>query len=301
MVLAAAQQRPGTPSNSQYVPEGPGWYRFRVRCRATLWDRGEFLPPEKGQVAWVNTAAKRMLAKFDVPEGEDGGIVEFTAWQRQDELLEFFYATADDRMVSFPTKMKDAETMREAHERFMKTYRGHGIAVDWFEIEGPFADPSCEADPRQQPWPSESYRRLFGDLPMQPWTEESGLRPPQPLNLPDLTANKRGLRETFQLPPDMMMVVSQQPEQDAEVLLRRFMERAYRRARRIGGATMPRVRGRCDRPKGVFPGRDAIGIQGRLVPPPISCTCRNSRAGLTATPWRRGCRICCGDRSPTKD
>ena len=245
----------------------PGWYRFRVRCRAALWDKGELLPPEKGQVAWVNTAAKRVLAKFDVPEGEDGGIVEFTAWQREKELLEFFYATADDRLVSLKTKKKDAKSKREAHEAFMEAYRGHGIAVDWFEIEGPFA--SEEAAARNEPtalatglnavrlapsepaasavgsrhvassssqseasltrWPSESYRQLFGALPIEAWTKESGLRPPEPLNRPDLTANKRGLREAFQLPPDMMMVVSQQSREDAERLLRRFMQRAYRR------------------------------------------------------------------------
>ncbi len=206
-----------------------GWYRFRVRCRATLWDKGKLLKPEKGQVAWVNTAAKRILAKFDVPEGEDGGIVEFTAWQGQDELLEFFYATADDRQVSNKTKKKDPKSQREAHEDFMKTYRGHGIAVDWFEIEGPYATEACKGDAKGQPWPSESYRTLFGQLPMKPWTKASGLLPPQPLNLPDLTANKRGLRESFQLPPDMMMVVSKKPRKDAEALLRSFMNRAYRR------------------------------------------------------------------------
>ncbi|MCB9922617.1 MAG: DUF1592 domain-containing protein [Planctomycetaceae bacterium] len=206
-----------------------GWYRIRVRCRATLWDKGQLLPPKEGQVAWINTAAKRVLAKFDVPEAVDGGVVEFTAWLHENELLEFFYATADDRLVSKRTKIKtDAELLRRAHQEFMEDYRGHGIAVDWFEIEGPFASESCEGDPRQQPWPSESCARLFGDLPIKPWTKASGLRPPDPLNLPDLTANKRGLRETFQLPPDMVMVVSDKPLEDAEKLLRSFMRRAYR-------------------------------------------------------------------------
>ncbi len=219
----------------------PGWYRFRVRCRAALWDQGKLLPPEEGQVAWVTTAAKRILAKFDVPEGEDGGIVEFTAWQNENELLDFFCATMDDRQVSNRTKEKDPESQRKAHEDFMKDYRGHGIAVDWIEIEGPFADESCrihsiqssenDSSRRQNAtniWPSESYRCLFGDLPMQPWTKASGLHPPEPLNLPDLTANKRGLRETFQLPPEMMMVVSEKPIEDAEHLLINFMKRAYR-------------------------------------------------------------------------
>ncbi len=207
----------------------PGWYRFRVRCRAALWDHGELLPPEKGQVAWITTAAKRVLAKFDVPEADEGGVVEFTAWQHEGELIDFFCATLDDRMVSFRTETKDAKTMREAHEGFMKEYRGHGIAVDWFEIEGPFAEETCVGAAEDQTWPSASYRQLFGDLPIAPWSSSSGLKPPEPLNLPDLTANKHGLRETFQLPPDQVMVVSKEPRIDAERLLRRFMERAYRR------------------------------------------------------------------------
>ncbi len=206
----------------------PGWYRFRVRCRAALWDKGELFPPEQGQVAWITTAAKRVLAKFDVPEGDDGGVVEFIAWQQEKELLDFFCATLDDRMVSFRTKTKDAKTMRDAYEGFMKEYRGHGIAVDWFEIEGPFADDSCEGGANEQQWPSASYRELFGDLPIEPWTKTSGLRPPEPLNRPDLTANKHGLRETFQLPPDMVMVVSKEPRKDAETLLRRLIKRANR-------------------------------------------------------------------------
>ena len=211
-------------------PRVPGWYRFRVRCRAALWDNGRLLPPEKGQVAWVNTAAKRILGRFDVPAGEQGGVVEFTAWQHENETLEFFCATMDDRQVSYRTKKKnDPQVQRDAHTEFMKTYRGHGIAVDWFEIEGPFADEACTGNPKQQPWPSTSYRQLFDDLPMIAWTPASGLRPPEPLNLPDLTANKDGLRDAYQLPPGMMMVASENPRHDAERLLRKFMRRAYRR------------------------------------------------------------------------
>ena len=205
----------------------PGWYRFRVRCRAALVQRDKngqkLLPPEEGQVAWINTAAKRVLGKFDVPAGE-GGVVEFTAWQRQDDLLEFFCANLDDRTVN-PKKKRDRNPDPTDTRSFDYKYRGHGVAVDWIEIEGPFPSRECV----EGPWPPESYRRLFGDLPIAPWTEASGLRPPEALNLPDLTANKRGLREAYQFPPGMMMVVSKDPLADAERLLRDFMGRAYRR------------------------------------------------------------------------
>ena len=194
-------------------PKIPGWYRFRVRCCGVFYDNGKLLEPKRGQVAMINTAAKRILGKFDVPSGPAGGVVEFTAWQHQDELLDFFCASLDDR------NDQDRKTNPTG------PYQGDGIGIDWFEIEGPFANEDCVAEK----WPPESYRRLFGDLPTQPWTEASGLRPPEALNLPDLTANKRGLRETFQLPPEMMMVVSKNPRGDAERLLRKFMEQAYRK------------------------------------------------------------------------
>ncbi len=206
----------------------PGWYRFRVHCRAALWDKGEWKQPEEGQVAWINTAAKRILGKFDVPDAAEGGVVEFTAWQNENELLEFFYATADDRQVSLKTKNKDPKSLAEAHQQFLTTYRGHAISVDWFEIDGPYSSEACQPE-TDADWPSESFRTLFGDLPLRPWTTSSGLRQPESLNLPDLTANTFGLRESFQLPPDMLMVVSREPKEDAEGLLRTFMTRAYRR------------------------------------------------------------------------
>ncbi|MEO0444799.1 MAG: DUF1592 domain-containing protein [Verrucomicrobiota bacterium] len=193
----------------------PGWYRFRVRCRAVLYDNGELKPPTRGHVASIQTAAKRLLGRFDVPEGPEGGVVEFIAWQGQDELLQFYVETLDDRDFK--------------RDQPKSPYRGDGVAVDWFELEGPFPNPECEADPSKRHWPSPSYRTLFGDLPLAPWTPASGLKEPELLHLPDLTANKWGLRESFQPPGENYMVVSEDPAGDAERLLRDFLTRAYRR------------------------------------------------------------------------
>ena len=190
----------------------PGWYRFRVRCKAVTYHNGRLLPPERGQVAAINTAAKRVLGSFDVPP--EGGVVEFNGWQHQDDHLEFHCSTLDDRNAG-----KDPAT----------PYHANGIAVDYFEIEGPFPDPECRRDPEASRWPPESYRRLFGDLRTAPWTEDSGVKPPARLHIPDLTANNHGLRDPFMPPPGRMMVVSEDPRQDAERLLRDFLRRAYRR------------------------------------------------------------------------
>ena len=189
-----------------------GWYRLRVRCKAVTYHDGHLLPPERGQVSAINTAAKRVLGSFDVPP--EGGVVEFIAWQHQDDLLEFHCSTLDDRNAG-----KDPTG----------PYHADGIAVEYFEIEGPFADAECRRGPTAGRWPPESHRRLFGDLPTAPWTEESGLKPPAMLHIPDLTANKRGLRDAFMPSPGRMMVVSESPREDAERLLRDFLRRAYRR------------------------------------------------------------------------
>lgn len=189
-----------------------GWYRFRVKCRAVLYDNGKLKTPERGHVASINTAAKRVLGRFDVPSTPDGGVVEFTAWQHRGDFLEFFCDTLDDR--DFDRRRPQAP------------YRGEGIAVEWFEIEGPYASPRRESENQ---WPAQSYRKLFGNLPLVPWTEETGIAKPEMLHLPDWTANKRGLHDSFQHPPSLMQVASQQPAKDAERLLRKFMARAYRR------------------------------------------------------------------------
>jgi hypothetical protein len=73
-------------------------------------------------------------------------------------------------------------------------YDGPGLAVQWIEVEGPLHDT----------WPPESHRRLWGDLPQAP-------------------APAYGFRNRVE-------VVSQQPEKDAEQILRRFARRAFRRA-----------------------------------------------------------------------
>ncbi len=192
----------------------PGWYKFRVRCAGVKFHNGELLPPTKGHVATINTTAKRNLATFDVPPGPQGGVVEFVAWQHENDGLEFFCASLDDRLQPSIKKFP-----------WGHPYTGDGIAVDWFEIEGPYATEDCDPTVTTSP----SYARLFGDLPVKRWTPKSGLKPPGQLHIPDLTANAHGVSHPFRLPEKNSMVVSENPEADAARLLREFMESAYRR------------------------------------------------------------------------
>jgi hypothetical protein len=101
-----------------------------------------------------------------------------------------------------------------------------GVAFRWMEIEGPLYDESTTA----------GYKLLFGDLPMK--AVESGTAGVA-LDLVATSAGGRrgrggpagrGSGEVSALKPTLVEVVSTNPEQDAERLLRAFMQRAYRRA-----------------------------------------------------------------------
>lgn len=74
------------------------------------------------------------------------------------------------------------------------------LAFQWMEVQGPIIDQ----------WPPAGHQLLFGKLPMV-----------------DLTTNKPSRRKFT--PPPGVQVLSSHPERDSRALLRRFMERAYRR------------------------------------------------------------------------
>jgi hypothetical protein len=85
-----------------------------------------------------------------------------------------------------------------------------GVAFQWMEVEGPLFDD----------WPTAPHRLLFDDLPLV-----TKPKPPEPADDPNATGFRR--RRAPQLPPGVD-VVSSNPEEDAERLLRRFLEAVYR-------------------------------------------------------------------------
>jgi len=179
-----------------------GYYKFRIRCRGVVYDHGKILPQDRNHVATLYTREKRRLHTFDIPS--EPGVVEFTAWLYHGDKLEFFCATLDDRNSpgAGPTK----------------PYRGPGIAVEYLEVDGPVLPQ----------WPRASHRVLFGDLPVVEWTEASGVREPKLLKPPKVREKRQRRRRRKRKGP-AWMVQSKTPLQDAERLLRRFMQRAYRR------------------------------------------------------------------------
>ena len=90
-----------------------------------------------------------------------------------------------------PYGLPNAQTV---HKIGADKYKGPGLAVQWVEVEGPLHDT----------WPPESHRRIFGDLPQKP--------------APVFNNSNR------------VEVVSDNPEADAERILRDFARRAFRRS-----------------------------------------------------------------------
>src|SRR5262249_30461659 len=90
-----------------------------------------------------------------------------------------------------PYGLPSAQTV---HKIGADTYDGHGLAVDWVEVEGPL----------NETWPPESHRRIFGDL--------AQARAP--------IYNQR----------DRVEVVSSDPSAAGGRPLRRFARRAFRRS-----------------------------------------------------------------------
>ena len=90
-----------------------------------------------------------------------------------------------------PYGLASAQTV---HKIGADKYEGPGLAVQWVEIEGPL----------HETWPPASHRRIFGDLEQKP--------------APVFNNSKR------------VEVVSNNPEADAEKILRDFARRAFRRS-----------------------------------------------------------------------
>lgn len=85
-----------------------------------------------------------------------------------------------------------------------------GVVFRWLEVEGPFFDD----------WPPAGHRLLFGALPLQDR--------PRPAGTPTGTETENARRRRF-VPPPGVVVISSQPDADAERLIRGFLRTVYRR------------------------------------------------------------------------
>ena len=122
----------------QFKAPAPGRYRFRISASAHNSETPLPMAALLGNFV-VSGNPTRHLGYFDAPPGEPA-IIEF------EERLLAKNDTIKVTPVALPFVYLKHETMPE--------YPGPGLHIHWMEVEGPFADA----------WPTESYRRVFGDV-----------------------------------------------------------------------------------------------------------------------------------------
>jgi hypothetical protein len=194
-----------------------GLYRMKLSLWGFHWNAGKPEPCAAPQAAVLRAHEEgkqqeggRLLRAFTAPSMKSNES-EITEWLDAHESIVF-------DPVSVPwTGLRVGQVAGRA-----KKHVGPGVAIDWFEIEGPI----------NTSWPPESHQRLFGDLPIKPLPKASEVIPPRrqevrslggyvPSMYFDLTPQERK--------PPLEMVQSEQPEADARKLLTTFLPKAFRR------------------------------------------------------------------------
>lgn len=188
-----------------------GRYRIRMSVWGFQWNKASVEMPEATQAAmlWAYENKKdggRSLGIFTAPSLAPREY-EITPW-----------LVANENLVIDPVSLRYWNS-----NPLVLEYVGPGVALDWYEIEGPLADA----------WPPESHRRLFGDLPIQPWPADAKAIPPQrpakpAQSLYGIPVIGRDLpKEVLEAP--LETVHSSAPREDARRLLSGFLPRAFRR------------------------------------------------------------------------
>ena len=116
----------------------PGRYRFRISASAHNSDTPLPMAALLGNFV-VSGNPTRHLGYFDAPPGEPS-IIEF------EEKLLAKNDTIKVTPVALPFVYLKQETMQE--------YPGPGLHIHWIEVEGPLPEK----------WPTDSYRRVYGDV-----------------------------------------------------------------------------------------------------------------------------------------
>ncbi|MEY2598489.1 MAG: hypothetical protein RLZZ142_748 [Verrucomicrobiota bacterium] len=209
----------------QFAPVHSGFYRIRTSSWSFWWDKGDVRPSPKPASfmlsVWLpepglrhDHSAARSLGLFDTASLESR-VQEIQCWLEADEELLFEPGT----LTGFAPK---TGRFVSSEPGSAATYSGPGIALDWFEVEGPIFEQ----------WPPQSHRVLFGDLPIQPFDLSSNLRAPRRMPVKQISVSARprdGELSAEEKNPPLVSVRSEHPREDAARLLGRFLPKAFRR------------------------------------------------------------------------
>ena len=198
-----------------------GWHKLRVSGYSFGWDAAtaKVVPTDRhGALAWEKSITGEHYGTVDLPPNK-AAVSELTTW-----LERGGGSTGRDAIGFNPASCEKIRDFGVNKETGLGTFGppcdAQGVAIEWFEIEGPFHDQ----------WPPASQLALFDDLPVKEWTKESGVLMPAQQTWPkggysalqDIYGENGGKRP-------IVHVVSAEPEKDARRLLARFLRRAFRR------------------------------------------------------------------------
>ena len=197
------------------APIYPGFYRLRMSLWAFQWNKGSVEPAPSAHALAVwdseNTqlqTGSRLVTTLTAASYEPT-VQEAKIWLDPQEALVIDPISLDSQRLHHH---------RQSGGQVMD-YVGPGIAVDWYEFEGPLLPA----------WPPESHRRLFGDLPIAPLPKDFSCVPPaRPKGNRQLLYHAPELLPAERTPP-LETVQSSQPEADARRLIQAFLPRAFRR------------------------------------------------------------------------
>ncbi len=193
-----------------------GNYRIRISTWGFQWNAGAVEPgPAQAAVLRAHEEGKqqeggRLLSLFTAPSLTPSEHA-FTTWLDAHESIVF------DPVSIHWMGLRIGQVGGRAAKHV-----GPGVALDWFEIEGPI----------NPVWPPESHRRLFGNLvPKRPSASDETIPPKRdPVRgiggyLPSVQADL----PPHERKPDLETVTSEAPEKDARDLLSSFLPKAFRR------------------------------------------------------------------------
>ena len=208
---------PGFEAAWNVAPVFPGFYRLKMSVWGFQWNAG--------QVEDVAPQAATLWAHAHGRQEEGGRLIGlFTAPSREPRVHETVaWLDARDSVVFQPSSLYwHGLQPRQIGGRAAK-HVGPGVAVDWFEVEGPI----------NESWPPESHKRLFGTLRIGPLPKAADVLPPAR----DAVSGVGGYLPNFYVDippaertPPLETVLTATPLDDARRLLGAFLPRAFRRA-----------------------------------------------------------------------
>ncbi|WP_254513052.1 DUF1592 domain-containing protein [Anatilimnocola floriformis] len=185
-----------------FSPFHSGYYRLKTSVWSFNYNKGEIGQTDRMQSIAL-TADGRVLAYLDAPSQQPKEF-EAVVWLNEAEVLE----------------LNPASLWANFNSAY--NHEGPGVAVDYFDVEGPLNDI----------WPPASHRRLFGNLPVAELTYEKDRdyprQPAKPQRKPGFRPDHRDGKE-FQKWQSVWSAASSRPKDDARRLLKDFLPRAFRR------------------------------------------------------------------------